>query len=144
MVPLQRYRHVDTTGVAIPHISPQQDETKKLNCNIMKKNVIRLTEGDLHRIIKESVNAILNERIKSEKGMSDDEVRYRRNKHFSDEMDKPRTVFDKYNDMPSVSDIDPYFAERDGGVDNYLHRKRLEKHGASQNHDKYYQYKNPW
>jgi hypothetical protein len=29
----------------------------------MKKNLIRLTESDLHRIIKESVNNILNESI---------------------------------------------------------------------------------
>ena len=34
-------------------------ENKKLN--IMSKKVIRLTEGDLHRIIKESVNNILKE-----------------------------------------------------------------------------------
>ena len=31
----------------------------------MKKQVIRLTEGDLHRIIKESVNRILKEDVMS-------------------------------------------------------------------------------
>ena len=33
-----------------------------------KKQVIRLTEQDLHRIIKESVNEILNEAIRFKKG----------------------------------------------------------------------------
>ena len=31
------------------------------NNNMAKKQIIRLTEGDLHRIIKESVNRILNQ-----------------------------------------------------------------------------------
>ena len=34
----------------------------------MKKKLIRLTEGDLHRIVKESINAILNEVGETESG----------------------------------------------------------------------------
>lgn len=47
----------------------------------MKKQLVRITEQDLYRLIDESVNRILenrkmlvSERIKGEKGMSDDEV----------------------------------------------------------------------
>ena len=58
---LQSGVYEDTTNVAFRNHSPQQDENNKLNCNIMKKNVIRLTESDLHRIIKESVDNILTE-----------------------------------------------------------------------------------
>jgi hypothetical protein len=36
----------------------------------MKKQVIRLTEGDLHRIIKESVNRILSEDVFNNNNMS--------------------------------------------------------------------------
>lgn len=46
------------------------------------KRKVRLTESDLHNIIKESVYQVLNERIKSEKGMTDDEVRNRRLRNF--------------------------------------------------------------
>ena len=38
-----------------------ENKEYKTNINMAKKQVIRLTEGDLHRIIKESVNRILNE-----------------------------------------------------------------------------------
>ena len=80
------------------------------------KKIIRLTESDLHDIIKESVNRILkegfdkysdedfandsemvenfnpngnviNERTKGEKGMNDDEVMRRRNDNFRKDMD---------------------------------------------------------
>ena len=48
----------------------------------MKKQVIRLTENDLHNLINESIYQVLKERIKSEKGMTDDEVRNRRLRNF--------------------------------------------------------------
>lgn len=55
-------KYVDTTGVAIPHTSPQTNDNNQLNCNLnMNKRLIRLTESDLHRIVKESVNRILRE-----------------------------------------------------------------------------------
>lgn len=38
-----------------------ENKKYKTNTNMAKKQVIRLTEGDLHRIIKESVNRILKE-----------------------------------------------------------------------------------
>lgn len=56
----------DTTGVAIVHGNMQTPQevvnNQTLNCNRnMNKKLIRLTESDLHRIVKESVNKILNE-----------------------------------------------------------------------------------
>lgn len=58
----------DTTGVAIVHGNMQTPQevvnNQTLNCNInMNKKLIRLTESDLHRIVKESVNKILNEGV---------------------------------------------------------------------------------
>lgn len=56
----------DTTGVAIVHGNLQTPQevinNQTLNCSRnMNKKIIRLTENDLHKIIKESVNKILNE-----------------------------------------------------------------------------------
>lgn len=62
------------------------------------KKVIRLTESDLHKVIKESVTKILFERTKGEKGLSDDEVIHRRNMNFSD------SINDEYGD--SIYDDD--------------------------------------
>jgi hypothetical protein len=60
-------KYVDTTGVAIPHTSPQTNDNNQLNCNLnMNKKLIKLTESDLHRIVKESVGKILNERTYQE------------------------------------------------------------------------------
>ena len=55
----------DTTGVAIVHGNMQTPQevvnNQTLNCNRnMNKKLIRLTESDLHRIVKESVNKALN------------------------------------------------------------------------------------
>lgn len=48
--------------MAFKNQSPQQQNNNKVNCNKdMNKKLIRLTEGDLHRIIKESVNNVLTE-----------------------------------------------------------------------------------
>ena len=63
----------DTTGVAIVHGNMQTPQevvnNQTLNCNRnMNKKLIRLTEQDLHRIVKESVNRIINEIGDTEKG----------------------------------------------------------------------------
>ena len=63
---LNNGEYVDTTGVAIVHgelKTPQEINNKQdINCNLnMDKKLIRLTESDLHRIVKESVNKVLNE-----------------------------------------------------------------------------------
>ena len=51
-------------------------ENKKLNTYYnMNKKLIRLTEGDLHRIVKESVNRILNESF-NDAMLKDDIRRY--------------------------------------------------------------------
>ena len=58
----------DTTGVAIVHGNMQTPQevvnNQTLNCNRnMNKKLIRLTESDLHRIVKESVNKVLRESL---------------------------------------------------------------------------------
>lgn len=51
-----------------------------------RTNKLRLTESQLHSLIKESVQRI-TERIKGELGMTDDEVMHRRNTNFKKDMD---------------------------------------------------------
>ena len=52
---LQSGVYNDTTGVAFKNTSPQTNDNNKLNCNTnMNKKLIRLTEQDLHKIVKES------------------------------------------------------------------------------------------
>ncbi len=54
----------DKTGVALPNVSPQPNTNNQenINCNRnMNKNRIRLTEAQLHRVIKESVKKVLRE-----------------------------------------------------------------------------------
>ena len=57
-------KYEDKTGVALPNVSPQPNANnqEKLNCNRnMKKNTVKLTESQLHRVIKESVKKVLKE-----------------------------------------------------------------------------------
>ena len=59
-------KYNDTTGVAFKNTSPQtnndSNNQQNITCNRnMNKKLIRLTESDLHRIVKESVNNILTE-----------------------------------------------------------------------------------
>ena len=117
--------------MAFKNQSPQQNNNSKLNCNKdMDKKLIRLTEGDLHRIIKESVNKVLNERIKWEKGMSDDEVKHRRLKREYDDANQNygKPIWQRYPEMPDESDINPYIDwEENRDLD------RLNKHRKQQN-----------
>ena len=53
-------KQADKQGQAIYASGWRENKEYKSNKN-MKKQVIRLTEGDLHRIIKESVNNVLSE-----------------------------------------------------------------------------------
>ena len=102
-----------------------------------KKNTIRLTESELKKVITESVKNILKERIKSEKGMTDDEVRTRRNKNYRQDRDDieyqslhPHTDFGpSYDDM---HDFD-WFANPDE-MERKTDTARIWKHKASQNH----------
>ena len=53
---------IDGISQTSPSVPPNNQENKRLNCNKnMNKKLIRLTESDLHRIVKESVNKVLNE-----------------------------------------------------------------------------------
>ena len=65
---LQSGVYNDTTGIAFKNQSPQPNTENKqnLNCNTnMNKKLIRLTESDLHRIVKESVKRVLKESLDS-------------------------------------------------------------------------------
>ena len=84
------------------------------------KQRIRLTESDLHKVIKESVKKILFERTKSEKGLSDDEVILRRNMNFSD------STNDEYGD--SIYD------DEQENYNRKLRNRRLNYHKQTQNH----------
>ena len=59
---LQNGKYEDTTGIALKNTSPITTENKELNCNLnMNKKLIRLTESDIHRIVKESVNRVVED-----------------------------------------------------------------------------------
>lgn len=96
---------------------------KQINCNInMKTNkkTIRLTESDLHQIIKESVKNILKERTKNEMGLSDDEVSRNRTTRFA-------------------NIVDPEYCDSiyDDEQENYMNRmnaRRKQHHLATQKH----------
>ena len=71
------------------------------------KTRIRLTESDLHRVIRESVNRILNERTRGEEGMTDDEVLQRRRENFIKDMDASDAEYNRYSNgyyKPNYSD----------------------------------------
>lgn len=86
------------------------------------KKIVRLTESDLKNIIKESVNKILNERNKSEKFLTDDEVSYRRDMEFYNNLD------DDYEDS--------IYADEQDNYKRRLHNKRVNHHIQNQNHKK--------
>lgn len=59
-------KYKDKTGAVQPKASPQSKQDKRnnknnLNCNINMKQIIRLTEGDLRRMIKNSVNEAIED-----------------------------------------------------------------------------------
>ena len=93
------------------------------------RNKIRLTEGYLHRIINESINKVLNERIKGERGMSDDEVRARRYKNYMSDRDMPKDIYDRHFPRPDITD---YLEEPSEGWENYFDRERINRHRAKQ------------
>lgn len=98
------------------------------------KTLIRITEQDLHRMIKESVNRILSERIKGEKGMSDDEVMWRRNRNFEKDCDYvPNKLHDdpfapKYSDRIEMEA--PYHTPEE--MEHRVASDRLKRHNATQ------------
>lgn len=99
-------------------------------------NKIRLTESQLKQIISESVKKALNERNRSEKGMSDDEVRSKRNQNFIDDMDTPRNTYERNSSEPRYSDkleMDwPY--KGDEATELKVEKDRRRKHAMTQNH----------
>ena len=57
-------QYKDTTGVAFLNQSPstETENNQNINCNLnMNKKLIRLTESDVHRIVKESIGKVLRE-----------------------------------------------------------------------------------
>lgn len=84
------------------------------------KQIIRLTESNLHRMIKESVKKVLFERTKSENGLSDDDVMYRRDMNFADNFD------DDYGDSIYDDEQDNYKRQ--------IRNRRLNHHRQTQNH----------
>ena len=85
-----------------------------------KKQVIRLTESDLRKVIKESVNKILSERTKSEQDLTDDEVSNRRDINFANEFEP------EYGDS--------IYGDEQERHRNMIHNARIMHHNATQNH----------
>lgn len=103
----------------------------------MSRNVIRLTESELKQMVKEQVKKYMTERIKWEKGMSDDEVRKRRNdRHRADqEWDEYQSLHPYHDFGPSYADVhefewmaNPEEMERD------IESRRYWQHRSTQNH----------
>ena len=60
----KHYKELEKPGAYVDYISdemPTSDNTWKNESKNMNKKLIKLTESDLHRIVKESVNRILKE-----------------------------------------------------------------------------------
>ena len=95
---------------------------RQMKQQLANESIIRLTESDLHNIIKESVKQILLERNIGEKCMTDNEVTNRRLENFIDDYD------DVYGD--SI-----YNDEQENYRDK-MNRKRLLKHKLTQKHKK--------
>ena len=103
----------------------------------MSKKTIKLTESDLKRVIAESVKSVLNERIKSEKGMTDDQVRNRRNRNYRDDRDDVewQSLHPRRDFGPTYDDLHDYdwFANPED-MERRTESARMWKHKASQNH----------
>ena len=99
------------------------------------KKLIRLTESDLHRIVKESVNRVISERIAGEHGMTDDEVMRRRNDNFMRDMDRRQNSIHNDPYTPNYSDRmemeAPYHTPEE--MDNIIANDRRVRHGLRQN-----------
>ena len=100
----------------------------------VEEGIMRLTESDLHDIIKEAVGIILSERIKGENGMSDDEVMRRRNRNFEKDCDyvPNRLHDDPYS--PNYSDRiemeSPYHSPEE--MERRVAKDRMMRHYATQ------------
>lgn len=101
----------------------------------MKKR-IRLTESDLHRIIKRAVY----EATKGEMGMSDKQKQRRRNANYIKDVNGSG---DKYFHPNTYSDYEPSNVDRyernapfhgNDWFDDKVHTDRMKKHRSSQNH----------
>lgn len=105
--------------------------------NTNESKIIKLTESELKKVITESVKNILAERIKSEIGMTDDQVRARRNKNYRDDRDNieyqslhPSTEFG-----PSYDDLHDFdWFTNPEEMERRTDSARYWKHKASQKH----------
>ena len=97
------------------------DKNKVIKKKYLKMKLrIKLTESDLHKIVKESVKQVLNERTKGELGLSDEEVKYKRDRNFADSLE------DDYADSIYDDEQDKYKRQ--------LLNRRMNHHRQTQNH----------
>lgn len=102
-----------------------------------ESKIIKLTESELKKVITESVKNILAERIKSEFGMTDDQVKARRNKNYREDRDNieyqslhPYTEFG-----PSYDDLHDFdWLANPEEMERRTDSARYWKHKASQKH----------
>ena len=100
------------------------------------KKTIRLTESDLHRVIRRAVY----EATKGEMGMSDKQKQRRRNANYIKDVNGSG---DKYFHPNTYSDYEPSNVDRyernapfhgNDWFDDKVHMDRIKKHRSSQNH----------
>lgn len=100
------------------------------------KKTIRLTESDLHRVIKRAVY----EATKGESGMTDKQKQRSRNANYIKDVNGSG---DKYFHPNTYSDYEPSNVDRyernapfhgDDWFDDKVHMDRMKKHRSSQNH----------
>ena len=77
----------------------------------MNKKLIRLTEGDLHRIVKESVNRVLNEIGDTERGQYALGALAKRKQQRGETFDNDYDGYD-YNGVFNDSDVKRYARNR--------------------------------
>ena len=97
------------------------------------KRTIRLSESDLHRMIRN----VVKEAIKSENGMTDDQKRKRRNQRFMGDM-KPdkHSITKPWDTEPGFEDsLDrEYPFKGQDWVDNKIESERMKQHRRTQKH----------
>ena len=109
------------------------DDIKTENYMRNNKRTIRLTESDLHRMIRN----VVMETIKSEIGMTDDEKRRRRNQRIIDDIKPDRhSITNHWDDEPGFEDyLDREFPFKgQEWVDNTIDQERMKQHHRTQNH----------
>lgn len=104
----------------------------------MKKKLIRLTEGDIHRIVKESVNRVLRSALNETRlDYDEDNFSGRWNKNISDEDLNPEDYLDNPYNVPNSFDDDEW-VDGDKGMENDYSWNAFDNKAISPGVENYY------